>query len=115
MTRIVVVVWMLLAVALPAWPQAETQAPPEPPARGQREVAPTPDLSAGPSIEPLGDDRYRIGDLLLDRKAGEVRVSGAIAVVEGPLEYLICAPRASSTRACCGPTSIRTTCTWPCC
>jgi len=91
-TRFVVILGMLLAVALPARPQAEAQAPPEAPARGQREVAPTPQPSAGPSIEPLGEDRYRICDLVLDRKAGEVRVSGAIAVREGPLEYLICAP-----------------------
>ena len=45
-----------------------------------------------PAIEPLGEDRYKIGSVLLDRPAGEIRFPGAIAIREGALEYLACAP-----------------------
>jgi hypothetical protein len=50
-------------------------------------------IRAEAPIEPLGEDRYRIGTLILDRVAREIRFPGAIALREGPLEYLACSPR----------------------
>jgi hypothetical protein len=48
--------------------------------------------STGPDILPLGEDRYRIGNLLIDRRARELRLQGRFAVLDSPLEYLACAP-----------------------
>jgi hypothetical protein len=48
-------------------------------------------VTEAPAIEPLGQDRYRIGELTLDRGAREVRFPATIALREGTLEYLACA------------------------
>jgi hypothetical protein len=50
-----------------------------------------PEATAGPNIEALGNDRFRIGALTLDRARREIRFSGSIARTEGPMEYLLCA------------------------
>ena len=41
------------------------------------------------SIEPLGDERYRIGAILVDRKARRFTLPARMHVLEKPLEYLL--------------------------
>lgn len=48
--------------------------------------------SGHPVIEPLGGDRYKIGNLEIDRSSRELRLKGKIATLDSPLEYLACAP-----------------------
>jgi hypothetical protein len=41
------------------------------------------------SIKPLGDERYRIGGILVDRKARRFTLPARMHVLEKPLEYLL--------------------------
>ncbi len=43
-------------------------------------------------IKPLGDDRFQIGRILLDKRAGSFTVPGRIHVTGKPLEYLATSP-----------------------
>jgi hypothetical protein len=79
----------VLLGALFAPPGLAQQSTPPP-----RPAAPVPEAAAShPEVEPLGDDRFRIGQLVLDRRQREVRFPGAVTLHEGTLEYLACAPQ----------------------
>jgi len=41
-----------------------------------------------PLMEDLGEQRYRIGEIIVDKKAGEFSVPGKILHLKAPLEYL---------------------------
>jgi hypothetical protein len=43
-------------------------------------------------IEPLGGNRFRIGAVTVDRRTREIRLPGVVALRQGALEYLACAP-----------------------
>lgn len=44
--------------------------------------------SQAPSIESIGEQRYRIGEIIVDKAAARFTVPGKIVHVSGPLEYL---------------------------
>ena len=44
--------------------------------------------SKSPSMEHLGDQQYRIGEIIVDRSAAEFSVPGKVLHLEAPLEYL---------------------------
>jgi hypothetical protein len=54
-------------------------------AQGSAANAPVP---AAPAMQALGKDRYRIGSILVDKKARRLTVGGRILGVDRPLEYL---------------------------
>jgi hypothetical protein len=83
---------LLLLGALVALPGLGQPAPPvqsPPPTQGPQ---PQGAAAAQPEVAPLGDDRFRIGQVVLDRVKREVRFPGAVTLHEGTLEYLACAP-----------------------
>jgi hypothetical protein len=82
---------ILLLSAVCASTQDSVTGPP--PIRSEQPLGdePSADLGVAP-IEPLGDNRYRIGTLMLDQRKREIRFPGAFVQREVPLEYLICAP-----------------------
>ncbi len=47
-----------------------------------------PAVSAQPSLEALGKDRYQLGAILIDKAAGEFSVDGRVVRDQQPLEYL---------------------------
>lgn len=58
---------------------------PAPPAS----IAPTePGPMVEPKVENLGDNRYRIGNIVVDKSKQEFSVGGVVLVVEPPLEFL---------------------------
>jgi len=67
----------LLAFALAAWlPFAQAQAP-------------TPPVG---ELKPLGKDRFQVGRIVVDKRAGTFTVPGRVHVLGQPLEYLATAP-----------------------
>lgn len=86
-------------LAAPGWVRAGPPTDPSTSPPYQQPVYPQvtgelpPEEAKQPAIEPMGKDRYRIGTLIVDRPAREVRFPGAVALREGTLEYLACAPR----------------------
>ena len=68
--------------------QAHAQTPASPPSA-------TASAPAGPKIGPLkslGQDRYQVGRIVVDKHAGTVTVPGRILVLDKPLEYLATSP-----------------------
>jgi hypothetical protein len=57
-----------------------------PPAQAQ---APAPPVG---ELKPLGQDRYQIGRIVIDKRAGRFTVPGRVHVVGKPLEYLATSP-----------------------
>ena len=55
-------------------------------AQNAADSAPAP---AAPAMQALGKDRYRIGSILVDKKARRLTVAGRILGVDRPLEYLV--------------------------
>lgn len=53
---------------------------------------PAPPSTTPPAIEPLGNDRFRIGAITVDRKLRELRFPGLLSLAKGTLEYVVCAP-----------------------
>ncbi len=92
-TSLAVVLVLLLFVAAQAQAQQQDPLPlpnqPLPPGPTALDDHPT---TNPPAIQPLGEERFRIGTLVLDRKKREIRVPGVIALQRGTLEYLACAP-----------------------
>jgi len=53
-------------------------------------VAPAPAPAAtAPAMKPLGGERYRIGGIVVDRKARKMTIPARVHVVDKPLEYLL--------------------------
>ena len=44
-----------------------------------------------PAMKPLGDERYQIGSIIVDRKARRMTIPARVHVVDKPLEYLFTA------------------------
>jgi hypothetical protein len=44
-------------------------------------------------LKPLGKDRYQIGRIVVDKKAGRFSVPGRVLVLDRPLEYLATTPK----------------------
>lgn len=44
-------------------------------------------------LKALGDDRFQVGRIVIDKRAGKFAVPGRVHVMEQPLEYLATAPR----------------------
>lgn len=63
----------------PTQPSAPPSATPRPPPVGE--------------LKPLGKDRYQIGRIVVDKKAGRFTVPGRVLVLGQPLEYLATAPK----------------------
>ena len=51
-------------------------------------IAAEEDVVPAPLMEDLGGQRYRIGEIIVDKKAGEFSVPGKILHLNAPLEYL---------------------------
>lgn len=56
-----------------------------------RAAAQTPGPAAG-DVKPLGQDRFQIGRIVVDKQAGRFAVPGRVHVVGKPLEYLATSP-----------------------
>lgn len=48
-----------------------------------------PDAPANPKVEQLDENRYRIGDVILDKKTREIRFPAILNMKEGILEFLV--------------------------
>lgn len=87
----------LAADALAQTPgQTPAQAPTQPPAQSPAEASP---LTAAErprpirTMQPLGEDRYQVGRILVDKRAGRFTVPGRVLVLDQPLEYLATTPK----------------------
>jgi hypothetical protein len=47
----------------------------------------------GGGLKPLGKDRYQVGRIVVDRKAGRFTLPGRVLVLDRPLEYLATTPK----------------------
>jgi hypothetical protein len=76
--------WPALLAGLAILPTALAQAPPPTPPPPAAQSVPAP-----AAIQELGKDRYRIGTIVVDRKAGRFSVPGRILHIDdAPLEYI---------------------------
>ncbi len=82
---VTVAVWASLVAGVA---MAENAAPPA------RQPAPAaqPQNAQAPAIRDLGSQRYQIGNIVVDKRAGRFTIPGRILRTEGPLEYLVTAP-----------------------
>ena len=90
----------LVLAAASAGAQSPTQSPVEAPAQ---QSAPPAAAAAPPTanprpppvgeLKPLGKDRFQIGRIVIDKKAGRFTVPGRVLVLGQPLEYLATAPK----------------------
>jgi hypothetical protein len=58
-------------------------------ARAQAPAPPSPRVG---EVKPLGQDRYQIGRIVVDKRASSFTVPGRVHVVDKPLEYLVTSP-----------------------
>jgi hypothetical protein len=89
------VVCGLLVLAADAFAQSTAESP----ARSSAPTAaapPQPFATGRPppvgELKPLGKDRYQIGRIVVDKKAGRFTLPGRVHVMGQPLEYLVTAP-----------------------
>jgi hypothetical protein len=75
-----------LALAAMAGRPAIAQAPAAAPGAEAKPAAPMGDL------KPLGNDRFQIGRIIVDKRAGRFSVPGRVHALDKPLEYLATAP-----------------------
>ncbi len=68
-------------VALPSW-AAEPQAP-------SATTTPQAGPPAAPPMKPLGNERYQIGKIVVDRKARRMTLPVRVHILDRPLEYLL--------------------------
>jgi hypothetical protein len=88
--RLLVAFGLAAAVCwLPAWAQAPSPAPASAPVTVQ---APAVAPGIG-DLKPLGDERFQIGRIIVDKRAGSFTVPGRVHVLGKPLEYLATTPR----------------------
>lgn len=85
----------LALAAASAWAQSPNESsaqPSAPPAAASAPPAATPRPPPVGDMKPLGKDRYQIGRIVVDKKAGRFTVPGRVHVMGQPLEYLVTAP-----------------------
>jgi hypothetical protein len=85
----------LVLAAAGAMAQSPADSPAQPSAAPAAAAAPpaaTPRPPPVGEMKPLGKDRYQIGRIVVDKKAGRFTVPGRVHVMGQPLEYLVTAP-----------------------
>jgi hypothetical protein len=86
-----------LALAAPsAGAQSPAETAAQPSASAAAAAAPpaaTPRPPPVGELKPLGKDRYQVGRIVVDKKAGRFTVPGRVLVLGQPLEYLATAPK----------------------
>lgn len=75
-----------LAMAAMAGRPALAQSPPPAPGAAAQQATPVGEL------KPLGNDRFQIGRIVVDKRAGRFSVPGRVHALGKPLEYLATAP-----------------------
>jgi hypothetical protein len=84
----------LVAASAGAQSPAESPTPPSAPvAAAAAPPTATPRPPPVGELKPLGKDRYQIGRIVVDKKAGRFTVPGRVLVLGQPLEYLATAPK----------------------
>jgi len=85
----------LVLAAASAMAQSPSQSPAESPAPPAAASAPPSSASRPPPVgelKPLGKDRYQIGRIVVDKKAGRFTVPGRVHLFNQPLEFLVTTP-----------------------
>jgi len=84
-----------LALAADALAQTPAQAPTQPPAQSFAGTSP-PTAAERPrpirTMKPLGEDRYQVGRIMVDKRAGRFTVPGRVHLLDQPLEFLVTTP-----------------------